>query len=147
MDNLEVFMIPQRYKDAEIRRQRILDYLTEVGPRTAVDLAAHLGDQLNTVKSTLRSMVTLKEVEDDGGIRGRMKYSSLVSVTSTAESQYGSTRVESDSSRFAKAHSRNRRSAAREGVTVHRSGDSAIPNQGGQGCVRSYGRRANQDTM
>lgn len=141
-------MTPQRYKVAEARRQRILDHLAEAGSKNAIDLASYLGDPLNTVNSTLRSMVTLNEVAVDGGLRGKTRYKPLVSVTSAAELQYKTTRVELDrGSRFAKAHALNRRRSLSAGVTVHRAGDSPIPNQGGQGCVRSYGRRVNQDTM
>lgn len=138
---------PQRYKQAEIRRQRILDHLAAEGPKGAIEMAAYLDEPLNTVKSTLRSMIALKEVESNGGARGKMKYLPRVTVTLAAETQYRSTRVESGSSKFAKANALNRRRKPRTGVITHRAGDLKAPSQGGQGCLRTYGRRINQDTM
>lgn len=141
-------MTPQRYKVAEARRQRILDRLAEAGPQNPIEMAEYLGDPVNTVKNTLRSMVALNEVEPDGGIRGRMKYRHLVTITSDATSQYQSTRTKLDQgSRFTKAHELNRRKTSRTGVITHKAGDLKVPSQGGQGCVRTYGRRVNQDTM
>lgn len=143
-------MIPQRYKDAERRRQLVLDYLTagDGEAQTFKQIADALPDVASVLYNTLHSMIDMGELGHEPGGRGKAKFWALTNTTASGESRFNVTQIKPNSAehKWARANEMKRRRPSRPGVTVHVPRDP-IPNQGGQGNLRQYGKRVNQDTM
>lgn len=126
---------PAPYRNAQRRRQAVLDFL-HTSPGVALPvIQAHmlsLGDEAS-MDNTIRTMIGFGEITYTGG-HGRRRYSAIATTTRSAEQVMDDRGNKILKKAFDDHIDKPVRSSP--GHYVHRMGEHPIRNQGGQGALR-----------